>query len=143
MATFRTEKRIDAVVDQEGLQAVAADVANHFEGLEYEVDTSPLEDKEGLMVSITRGGFFRTVLGQKTALNVSIWSTADGTNVDADVGLFKSQAIPTLITVLIFWPIILGQIWGLVKESNIDDEAVEVAERSIRSHATVSEAMPA
>ena len=141
MATFRTEKRIDAVVDQEGLQAVAADVANHFEGLEYEVDTSPLEDKEGLMVSITRGGFFRTVLGQKTALNVSIWSTADGTNVDADVGLFKSQAIPTLITVLIFWPIILGQIWGLVKESNIDDEAVAVAESSIRAHA--SETVPA
>ena len=141
MATFRTEKRIDAVVDQEGLEAVAADVANHFEGLEYEVDTVPLEDKEGLMVSITRGGFFRTVLGQKTALNVSIWSTADGTNVDADVGLFKSQAIPTLITVLIFWPIILGQIWGLVRESKIDDEAVAVAESSIHAHA--SEAVPA
>jgi hypothetical protein len=141
MATFRTEKRIDAVLDQEGVQSVAADVANHFEGLEYEVDTIPLEDKEGLMVSITRGGFFRTVLGQKTALNVSIWSTADSTNVDADVGLFKSQGIPTLITVFIFWPVILGQIWGLVRESKIDDEAVAVAESSIRAYS--SEAVPA
>ncbi len=141
MATFRNEKTIDVTLDQAGLQAVAADVANHFEGQEYEVDSSLLEDREGWMVSITRGGFFRTVLGQKTALNVSIWSTADGTNLDADIGLFKSQAIPTLITVFIFWPVILGQIWGLVKESKIDDEAIEVAERSVRAHA--SEPVPA
>ncbi len=143
MAKFQAEKKIDAVLDQEGLQAVAADVAKHFAGQEYEVDSSPLEDREGWLVSITRGGFFRTVSGQKTALNVSIWSTADGTNVDADVGLFRSQAVPTLITVFIFWPIILGQIWGLVKESKIDDEALAVAERSIRTHATASEAVSA
>jgi hypothetical protein len=143
MATFRNEKKIDAALDQAGLQEVAADVANHFEGQEYEAESIPLEDKEGWMVSITRGGFFRTVLGQKTALNVSIWSTADGTNVDADVGLFKSQAIPSLITVFIFWPVILGQIWGLVKESKLDNEAVKVAERSIRAHATTAGAVPA
>lgn len=136
MATFRNEKTIDVTLDRAGLQTVAADVANHFEGQEYEVDSSLLEDREGWMVSITRGGFFRTVLGQKTALNVSIWSTADGTNLDADIGLFKSQAIPTLITVFIFWPVILGQIWGLVKESKLDDEAIEVAERSVRAHAS-------
>jgi len=141
MATFRTEKRIDVVLDQEGLQAAAADVAKHFEGQLYEVDISPLEDREGRMVSITRGGFFRTVSGQKTALNVSIWSTADGTTVDADVGLFKSQGVSSLITVFIFWPVILGQIWGLIKEAKIDDEAVEVAERSIRAHS--AKAVPA
>lgn len=135
MATFRTEKKIDVQLDQEGLRAVAADVADHFERQEYDVDSSPLEDKDGWLVSITRGGFFRTVLGQKTALNVSIWPAADGTNLDADIGLFSSQAVPTLITVFIFWPIILGQIWGMVKESEIDDEAVEVAEQSIRAHA--------
>lgn len=135
MAIFRTEKKIDVQLDQEGLRTVAADVAKHFERQEYEVDSSTLEDKDGWLVSITRGGFFRTVLGQKTALNVSIWPAADGTNLDADIGLFSSQAVPTLITVFIFWPIILGQIWGMVKESEIDDEAVEVAEQSIRAHA--------
>jgi hypothetical protein len=137
MATFRTEKKIDVQLDQEGLRAVAADVADHFTRQEYDVNSSRLEDKDGWLVSITRGGFFRTVLGQKTALNVSIWSAADGTNLDADIGLFRSQAVPTLITVLIFWPIILGQIWGLVKESEIDDQAVAVAEQSIRAHAAV------
>ncbi len=72
MATFRNEKKIDAVLDQEGLQAVAADVARHFEGQEYEVDSSPLEDREGWLVSITRGGFFRTVsAGNGSALNSS------------------------------------------------------------------------
>ncbi len=40
MAKFQAEKKIDAVLDQEGLQAVAADVARHFEGQEYEVDSS-------------------------------------------------------------------------------------------------------
>ncbi len=143
MATFRTEKKIDVQLDHEGLRAVAADVADHFERQEYEVDSSQLEDKDGWLVSITRGGFFRTVLGQKTALNVSIWPVADGTNLDADIGLFRSQAVPTLITVLIFWPIILGQIWGLVKESEIDDQAVAVAEQSIRAHAKAPGAVPA
>lgn len=141
MATFRNEKTIDAALDQNSLKAVAGEVAEHFEGQEYEVATSSLEDKDGYMVSITRGGFFRTVLGQKTALNVSVWSAGSSTHVDADIGLFKSQAIPTLITVFIFWPVILGQIWGLVKESKLDDEAVAVAERSIRERA--SAAVPA
>jgi hypothetical protein len=141
MATFRYEKTIDAALDNAGLQAVAADVAEHFEGQEYEVATSKLDEQDGYMVSITRGGFFRTVLGQKTALNVSIWSAGGATHVDADIGLFKSQAIPTLITVFIFWPVIVGQIWGLVKESKLDDEAAAVAERSIREHAP--EAVPA
>lgn len=141
MATFRNEKTFDTTLEQDGLKAVAADVAEHFEGQEYEVATSSLEDKDGYMVSITRGGFFRTVLGQKTALNVSIWSAGGTTHVDADIGLFKSQAIPTVITVFIFWPVIVGQIWGLVKESKLDDEAVAVAERSIREY--TSAAVPA
>lgn len=141
MATFRNEKMIDAVLDQNGLRDVAQEVADHFTHQEYEASTSSLEDRDGWLVSITKSGFFRTVSGQKTALNVSIWSTTDGTYIDADVGLFRSQAVPSLITFFIFWPVILGQIWGLVKQSKIDDEAVEVAEKSIRAHAP--QAMPA
>jgi len=44
--------------------------------------------------------------------------------------------IPTAITLLVFWPVIIAQVWNMAHESNLDDEALDVAEESLKSHAS-------
>jgi hypothetical protein len=76
----------------------------------------------------------KAIIGMKTALNIKIEPVANGTTVDAGVGIFGQQAIPTAITLLVFWPVIIAQVWNMAHESKLDEEALGVAEESLKSH---------
>ena len=95
-----------------------------------------------MQVSIRKGGTFKAIIGMKTALNIKIEPVANGTTVDARVGIFGQQAVPTAITLLIFWPVIIAQVWNMAHESKLDEEALDVAEESLKapSSKTPSEA---
>ncbi|MDW8207596.1 MAG: hypothetical protein RMJ43_07140 [Chloroherpetonaceae bacterium] len=113
---------------------VAQDVMNHFRQKGYEV-TSIHKADGGWRVDITRGGIFHNIAGLRTALNIEIDRVGDATRISASVGLFELQAVPTVLTVLVFPPLIIGQIVGLVQQEKLDNEAVDVAEQSLQRHA--------
>ncbi|MGH3145790.1 MAG: zinc ribbon domain-containing protein, partial [Rubrobacter sp.] len=69
-------------------------------------------------------------------LNIKIVPQANGTSVDAGVGIFGQQAIPTVITALVFWPVIIAQVWNMAQEAKLDEEALGVAEESLKAHAS-------
>ena len=81
----------------------------------------------GIDISITKGGVFKAVLGLKTALKISLQPRDNAVLFDANVGIFGQQAIPTMISMLLFWPVLITQIWGLVEQSQLDDRALEAA----------------
>jgi hypothetical protein len=119
----------------EDLAPVAQDVMRHFESQDYEVAETNLP-AGGVQVSIRRGGTFKAIIGMKTALNIKIEPVDEGTKVEAGVGVFGQQAIPTMITALVFWPVIISQVWNMVQEANLDEEALGVAEESLKAHAS-------
>jgi hypothetical protein len=51
-------------------------------------------------------------------------------------GIFGQQAIPTAITLLVFWPVIIAQVWNMAQEANLDEEALGVAEERLKSHSS-------
>jgi hypothetical protein len=122
---FNTEKFIPISVAD--LEPVAQELAGHFKQRNYQVECSPLPDGEW-QVGITRGGVFKTALGLKSALKVQIGPRSTGTMVKAGAGIFGKQAVPTAITLLVAWPVLLTQVWGLIREAGLDDEAVRVVE---------------
>jgi hypothetical protein len=142
MAAFKSH-RLFAFAPAD-LTPVARDVAEHFQGQDYEV-TSEKTITNGYDISITKGGAFKSVLGLKTALKVDIEPANGMTKAQAGVGIFGLQAVPTAITLLLFWPVIITQIWGMVQSSKLDEEAMEVIEASLQAHAraTVATAPPA
>ncbi len=109
MGTFNSSHTVPHVV--EDLTPVAHDVMRHFESQDYEVSETPIPTG-GVQVSIRRGGTFKAIIGMKTALNIKIEPQANGTRVEAGVGVFGQQAIPTAITLLVFWPVIITQVWN-------------------------------
>jgi hypothetical protein len=131
MGTFNSSTTVPYVV--EDLSPVAQDVMRHFESQDFEVTETPIPTG-GVQVSIRRGGTFKAIIGLKTALNVRIEPVANGTKVEAGVGIFGQQAIPTAVTLLVFWPVILAQVWNMAQEAKLDEEALGVAEQSLKAH---------
>jgi hypothetical protein len=46
------------------------------------------------------------------------------------------QAVPTAITLLVFWPVIIAQVWNMAQEAKLDEEALGVAEESLKAHSS-------
>lgn len=130
MATFNTSKFIPTELTD--LSGVLNDLNNHFavKGYEIKIEDSSL----GSFVSLSKGGIFKMVLGMKTSLNVDIKRLAGGIAVEAKVGIFGQQAIPSLIMWFVAWPVLLTQITGLVQQAKLDDEVLDVIEKSIARH---------
>jgi hypothetical protein len=131
MGTFNSSKTVPYVVGD--LAPVAQEVMDHFEQQDYEVTVTNIPTG-GVQVSIRRGGTFKAIIGMKTALNIKIEPVANGTTVEAGVGIFGQQAIPTAITLLVFWPVLIAQVWNMAQESKLDEEALRVAEESLKAH---------
>jgi len=128
MSIFKSEKFVSGTgVD---LDLIAAELAEHFRERKYEVAYSQVDDRTW-DVSITRGGVFKHAVGLKSALKIELEKRPKGTFVRAGAGVFGKQAAPTVISVLVAWPVLLTQVWGLIRESGLDDEAVRVVELSI------------
>ena len=131
MGTFNSSHTVPYVVEDYG--PVAQDVMRHFEQQDFEV-TETLIPTGGVQVSIRKGGTFKAIIGMKTALNIKIEPVANGTRVEAGVGIFGQQAIPTAITLLVFWPVVIAQVWNMAQEAKLDEEAIRVAEENLKAH---------
>ena len=89
-------------------------------------------------ISLAKGNVFKAVLGMKSALKVTLTPQGNSIHINAGVGIFGQQAIPTAITMFFFWPVLIPQIWGMVQQSQLDDKAINIAEQVIREHGSGS-----
>ena len=85
----------------------------------YEVDGVKLPSGDW-DISLKKGDLFKAVLGLQTALKIKISPASPHVYVKASVGIFGQQAIPTLLTVCVWWPFAIPQIWGMVQQNKLD-----------------------
>jgi len=102
----------------------------YFERQGYVVTTE--EMASGGFISITKGGIFKTISGMKTGLNITISQMPGAISASMKVGIFGKQLIPTAISMLVFWPVLIPQIYGLIQQNKLDTEAYSVIEAAIR-----------
>lgn len=134
MATFNTKKTI--IASSSLIPEMGNRIVQNFMAEGYEVDSTQLSNG-GYDISITKGGMFKAVLGLKTALKVSLTPQSGNVYFDASVGIFGQQAIPAVISLFFFWPVIITQIWGLVEQSKLDDKALAIAEEVAQESTSV------
>ena len=128
MGTFKSEKTFYA--PHSLIHEIARDISNHFANDEYQVQSQELISG-GYDISITKGGLFKAVLGMKTALKINIHPQSDSIRIDAGVGIFGQQAVPTVISMLFFWPVLITQLYGIISQAKMDDRVMEIAEATI------------
>jgi len=119
------------------IPVVGRDVMNYFLAEGYDVTGDSLISG-GYDISVSKGGVFKAVLGMKTAMKILIRPQAGQIAIDAGVGVFGQQALPTVISMLFFWPVLVTQIWGIVQQSNLDEKVIKIAEASVLQHGTVT-----
>lgn len=113
-----------------GLRPVVEDLEHHFRSRGYEIRAQ--ERFGGTWdISVTEKAMFKAICGLKTALNIELAPVSQGVAVKAGIGIFGQQIIPALITAFLFWPVIATQIWGLVKQSKLDEEAIRLTGESL------------
>ena len=135
MATYSKKKLLQAHPSQ--IQIIADAIRIDFESDGFDVKIDDLISG-GKDISITKGGIFKAVLGMRSALKVTLIPQADGVQFDANVGIYGQQAIPAVISMFIFWPVLLTQIWGLIEQSALDDRALVAAEKAVENAPTAS-----
>ncbi len=140
MGAFETSRLIPVVVPD--LAPVANDVVTNFQVQGYEATAQqPLSG--GWLISLRKGNAFKAILGMNLALNLEFSTMGNGTAAKAKVGVMGLQAVPTAISMLIFWPVALTQAWGMVQQSQLDEQALAVLEASLRAHAAPGAGAPA
>ena len=135
MGTFKSSKIINgapSLIPQAG-----RDVMNYFLSEGYDVTGNSLISG-GYDISVSKGGMFKAVLGMKTALKITIMPQAGHIAVEAGIGVFGQQAIPTVISMLFFWPVLVTQLWGLVQQSHLDEKVIELVENSVKKNTAAS-----
>lgn len=133
MATFSTKKTLYGSASL--IPTIATRIEEEFKSEGYEVVKDELSSG-GYDISITKGGVFKAVLGMKTALKVTLLPQDSKISFEAGVGIWGQQAIPTVISMLFFWPVLITQIWGLIEQSKLDDKTLEIATDVIMQNAT-------
>lgn len=137
MAIYSKKKLLAASVSQ--IPQMAEAIRKDFESDGFEVNVDNLISG-GCDISVTKGGMFKAVLGMRSALKITLVPQTDGVLFDANVGIYGQQAVPTVISMLFFWPVIITQIWGLVEQSQLDDRALKVAEKVVGSSSVATTA---
>ena len=134
MGAFTTKKTLYGNPSQ--IPAVAEQIRHAFAADGYEVRIDNLTtDQE---IYITKGGFVKAALGLRSALKVTMKPARDGNiNFEAGVSIFKQQFVPTVITMCFFSPVVIAQIWGMIKQSKLDEKAVSIAEQALYQTRTI------
>ncbi len=135
MGTYSKKKLLAAHPSQ--INTIAEAIQNDFQQDGFEVNVDSLMSG-GKDISITKGNLFKAVLGMRSALKVTLIPQTDGVLFDANVGIFGQQAVPTVISMFLFWPVLITQIWGLVEQSALDDRALALAEQVVAGGASSS-----
>ena len=134
MGAFTTKKTLYGSPSQ--IPAIAEQICQSFAADGYEVRIDNLAN--GQEIYITKGGFVKAALGLRSALKVTMKPTRDGNiNFEAGVSIFKQQFVPTVITMCFFSPVVIAQIWGMVKQSKLDEKAVAIAEQTLYQTRTI------
>lgn len=115
------------------IPAIADRICQVFSVDGYEINRENLMSG-GVDISVTKGGTFKAILGMKTALKIALVPQNNSISFEAGVGIFGQQALPTVISMLFFWPVLLTQIWGLVQQSDLDDKALAAARSVINEN---------
>lgn len=137
MSRYSSKKLLKADASQ--IDAISEAIRSEFENDGFEVMVDDLMSG-GKDISITKGNLFKAVLGMRSALKITLTPQTDGVMFDANVGIYGQQAIPTVISMFFFWPVLITQIWGLVEQSSLDDRALAIAELAITEDAPCSQA---
>ena len=124
MGAFETKTIIRA--NSSLIPKMAETICKVFEFDGFTTQAAPMSSS-GYDISVVKGGKFKAILGMQSALKIKL-VPRDNEYISfyAGVGVFGKEMIPTAIALVVAWPILIPQIWGLIQQSGLDNRALSV-----------------
>ena len=130
MGIFKSSKVLYGNSDL--ISTIAHEIASAFRSDGFDVDYV-VSSNGWREISITKGGLFKRCLGMRTAMKVILYPHNDSIKFETEVGIFGNQIIPTILVISGMWIVLVPQIWGLIRQSKLDDKALEIAENIVHA----------
>ena len=109
---------------------IAEEIRKSFTADKYEVRIVSLSS--GNEIYITKGGMFKADIGLRSAMKVKMIPSRDGyIDFEASISIVKQQLMPTFITECMLSPVVIAQIWSIIRQSRLDEKALEVVENIV------------
>lgn len=125
MGAFKSNKIIYG--NPSRIPYIAEEIRKSFIADGFEVRI--VDPAKGNEIYITKGGLFKAAIGLRSALKVIMKPNSKGyIDFEAGISIVKQQLIPTLLTVCVCSPVVVAQIWGIIRQSKLDEKAVAIAE---------------
>lgn len=128
MGIFKSSKVLYGNSDLISTIAHEIECAFRLDG--YDVD-SVISSNGWREITITKGGLFKRCLGMRTAMKVILYPYNGNIKFETVPGIFGNQVIPVILVASGLWIVLIPQIWGLIRQSKLDDKALEIAERIV------------
>lgn len=128
MGIFKSSKVLYGNSDL--ISTIAHEIACVFRLDGYDVD-SVISSNGWREITITKGGLFKRCLGMRTAMKVILYPYNGNIKFETEPGIFGNQVIPVILVASGLWIVLIPQIWGLIRQSKLDDKALEIAERIV------------
>lgn len=122
MGRFESSTIINA--PQEFIPVACRKIRSVFEaeGFEFTIKT---ESFNKTVVLITKGNLVKQAVGLKQGLEITFVPENGNISVTAKGTVIKDQAIATVVSMLVAWPVLVAQIIGLINQSKLDERVIE------------------
>ena len=101
------------------------------EGFEYRS-----EKNNGVInIFVKKGNLLQEYMGLHSALNIRLIPTYSGkVNFIAEIGFWEHQIKASIISLFAASFVLGSQLWGVIRQSHLDDKALEVAELAVKKY---------
>lgn len=88
------------------------------------------QKKEGAfgktVIEVTKGNLVKQIVGLRQGLEISFRPEGNRIDVTAKGIVLKNQVIAGALSYFVFWPVLISQVIGLIKQSRLDDRTMEI-----------------
>ena len=103
-----------------------------------ELDGFHFERKPGThnktVIEVTKENLVKHIVGLNQGLRITFESEGEHVNVDAKGIVLKNQLIASTISFVFFWPVLIPQIIGLIKQSKLDERAIAIVDSAYSTY---------
>lgn len=86
------------------------------------------------VIEVTKENLVKHIVGLNQGLRISFESDGDRVQVEVQGIVVKNQLIASVISFVFFWPMIVPQIIGLIKQSRLDEKALAIVDTAYAAY---------
>lgn len=125
MGTFTSTKSFKA--NPEFIPFVTRKIKEDFESKGFEFVTTSASMNRTVF-KVVKSNLVRNITGLKQGLEVTINRNGENIDIEAKGTVVRDQALASVISLLVTWPVLITQVIGLINQSKLDTRVITVAD---------------